>query len=349
MNAHPSAARRPRPTRGPARLATAALVLLVTGGAFAPATAAGHPSQHPDVRVQDVGRVPASVTAGDSFTLPVELRNRGRSASPAITLTVRLSRDARVTASDPKVGAGRVARLRPGRTARMRPTVTVPATAAPAAYRLFACLPGSCVPAGSTSVTGGGPTNPPGGLDGTLTGDLHLVDTGDVTDGTRRTRWTWESDISVAMTVSGPDSAHADFASTGSEWAYTGAASMTDSWAGCHQMVDETRQGGGVLAYNNDPNRDEIFASVGRLDLSRLSLGFSMRFDGQIHDVGSGREDCTHDETRTTRGRDLQSVELTQVARTASTVTYEVTSIAGPYNTTSDWDEVTGRLVLDLD
>jgi hypothetical protein len=300
------------------------------------------------VVITRVGKAPASAKPGSAFVLAVGLRNNGKKPS-STPVVVRLSRDASGTSSDPVIGSTSV-RLGKKKSAAVSVRAVVPARTGSATYRLFACTPRRCTPAGAVRVLGAsGQPSTPGRLSGSLHGDLYLVDQGDEAESGHVEHWKHDAHVSIQMKVSGPSSASATFASTGSQYGYTGAARTTDTFPPCKQVVDETRSGGGRLAWNNDPNHDEVWGNFGRLDMSKVSLGFYMRYDRAISDVSSGREDCTWNKPSASKAGNLTSLKLVQVGRTATTVTYKVDSFTGEMNTPSDWDQVTGNLVLDLD
>lgn len=349
------------PTRAAGRpavgvlLATLLAILLATpllpGADAAPGSPAGERG-HARPVVTAVAGVPAALAPRASFAARVEVRNRGAARTRRTTLTLRLSTDRRAGQGDPVVGTARVDPLRAGRGTRVRVRSAVPARTSPGRYHLLACAAGRCTAASGTLRVTGDPRPPaPGGaaLRGTLTGDLHLVDAGAHDEGPHRDRWAHDAHVSVQMAVSGPDTVSARFASTGSQYRLAGSRTQEGPAGPCLRVVEETRAGEGRLAWDGDPYRDDIDADFARTDMSALSLRIELGYQRTVDETWTGEDEtCTVDTTETRPALDVEELQLTQVGRTATAVTYAVTAVRGPQGTTSDWDRVDGTLVLAL-
>ncbi|WP_299052181.1 hypothetical protein [uncultured Nocardioides sp.] len=332
-----------RPTRARSLVAltaaTAALLSTTALAATTPATAAAPR----DSVITGVRGVPATVARGDAFTLRIGMRNPGRASSRPTHVSARLSRDAKPSGDDMVVGYALAPALRKGATGTTRMTVEVPEWVT-SRYTLLVCTAKACTAAGTLRFP-----PPIRDLDGTLTGDLTFTDHGDESGSGHSERWDHTQTLSVDLAMAGKDVASTDIQSSMSTWGYSGTSRRTDTDPWCTQVVDETRDGSGTVEWDGDPDTDDIWADLADFDLREMSLGTRTFFDAAVHDVSSGREDCTWDRRSTWRGADVTSLDLVEVARTPSSRTYAVESWVGEDNTPSDWDAVEGTLVLSLD
>jgi aminopeptidase N len=114
------------------RIATAAALAATT---FAIAAAPAAANSGPNLRVTEVSNPPAKVTAGDSFDVSGELRNRGKQgATAAVRIVLRRQGD------EIEVGSDRV-RVPARSTRDFDALATVPSSTPAGFYALLACVP----------------------------------------------------------------------------------------------------------------------------------------------------------------------------------------------------------------
>lgn len=322
-----------------------------------------------DLAVTKIGAAPATAQAGSTVTVAATVANRGRAAAPATRLTVYLSTDKRPGTGDVAVGSAAVKKLKAGKKQAVRARATLPATAG-GAYWLIACAdaakkvkePGekdNCRTSKSqVTVTGGTPGPGPGpstgsGSGGTLTGTLSFTDAGQ-SGSAPTTTWNRTASAAINITVNGAwDSNETDFVSNDSTYTASGQRKTSRPSEGC--LAEETRQqtANATFAYTGDRFKDEIHGYMGRVDGSEISLGLHMRYQQQLTKTTTpqGEEpDCEASSTTEPLSNALEVavIKLTQVSRTASSITYKPVSWVADMGTTSEWDTIGGELVLSL-
>jgi CARDB protein len=318
-----------------------------------------------DLAVTTVGAVPASAQPGGTFAVTATVANRGRGAAPATRLSLQLSTDRRVGRGDIAVGSTAVKKLRAGKKQAVRVTATIPVDTR-GAYWLIACAdaakkvkePGekdNCRPS-RTRVTLGGIVPPPGGggTGGRLTGTLSFTDAGQGGSAPTTTTWNRTASATVDITVDGAwDSKDTTFVSNGSTYTASGQRTSTTTSTGC--LSEETRQqsANATFVYSGDRFKDEIHGHMARIDGSEISLGLHMRYQQQLtkKTTPQGEDpDCEASSTTEplSNGLEVAVVELEQVSRTATSITYRPVSWLADMGTTSEWDKVEGQLVLTL-
>jgi RHS repeat-associated protein len=102
------------------------------------ASPAAASEQGPDLTIAKLA-VTGSPAPGQSLTAALTVRNAGRRRAQASATAVVLSRDARRSSDDGRLGGGRAKALAPRRTGKATLRLAVPAGTAAGAYRLIAC------------------------------------------------------------------------------------------------------------------------------------------------------------------------------------------------------------------
>ncbi|HEX2233470.1 MAG TPA: CARDB domain-containing protein, partial [Thermoleophilaceae bacterium] len=122
----------------------------------------------PDLKVSGVSASTGSLSAGDPLKVRVTTRNVGRRPAKRSSTRLYLSRDAKKSKGDVRLGSTGIPALKPRKSSRRTIRATVSAAAPPAGYRLLACADdvlkireknerNNCRTArGSLTVTGGG-------------------------------------------------------------------------------------------------------------------------------------------------------------------------------------------------
>jgi hypothetical protein len=313
-------------------LAAAAALVAVPAGSAAPA--------RPNLVATAVSNPPASAKPGATVAVRTTVRNTGRARSPRTAVRVALSRD-RAVGGDLAVATTAVAGLRPRRAVTVTTRFRVPARASGSYYVVSCADPArrvretgerdNCrVSSRRMSVTRV--------LDATLSGTLTFVDEGTSSSGISTKTWDRESVVQVRLTA-GP-SWEDRFGNQGSSFTFTGEQVDHTPDPECPSTWTRTETGGGLFQVTGDPFRDEIYGWFGRTDLSEITLGVLMRY----------QQTTTHEFCGTTTWTGgaavVNSLELTRTASTDSTITYRVTHYEEEMGTTSQWDSVSGTLVL---
>src|ERR1700754_1976066 len=105
------------------------------------------------VKVAKPAGVPATVSAGQSFSVTVTIRNPGARKAKAAKVSLLLSKDARADAKDLALGGAlKVKALAPRKRATVKGMVVVPAGASAGTYRLLACVGKACTAGGTVTV-----------------------------------------------------------------------------------------------------------------------------------------------------------------------------------------------------
>lgn len=320
-----------------AALAATAAGTLALGTLTSPADAAAAR----DSVIASVKGLPAGAEPGDAFTLKVATANPSRTTSRPTNLVARLSRDARPSADDTVLGSAVAPALRKGARGTTRLKASVP-DGLTGRYTLLVCTAKACTAGGTLRFA-----PPVEDLDARLTGDLTFTDTGDDSEGSDHTHtWDHTQAVHVDLAMAGEDFVSAEIVSSASTWDYSGSVHKRDVSPPCVHTYDETRAGGGTIGWTGDVNTDDIWGGIGQVDATEMSLGMRTGYTATARDVSGGREGCAWDETTTRGASNLTSLDLVEVARTATSRTYEVESWTDEWNTVSDWDDVEGTLVL---
>jgi hypothetical protein len=321
------------------RAALAAVLALVAGAAAVPAPAGA--ATLPDLRTTAISRPPAVADAGDTVTVRTTVRNAGRKRAPATSVRTALSRD-RAAGRDVTVATTPVPALAPGRSAVVTTRLRVPRSATGAYYVL------SCADAGRRVRETNEHDNCRASaarltvrdvLDATLQGSLEFVDAGETTGSGETTTWRRDATVQVRMTVRGGWQSR--FRNAGSSFTYEGRQVESFPDPPCPRTITRDEVGGGLLEATGDPFADEIYAWFGRTDLGKVRLGVLMPHEQTTTDV-----DCEGSSTDSGGALIVNSLELTKIASTASTITYRVTGSEEELGIPSRWDQVTGTLTL---
>jgi hypothetical protein len=333
-------------------LAAAALTILpLTGAVGAPPA----PAARPDLTVSALSSPPSKAEPGDAFTVTATVANRGDATAGASTTAVFLSKDRTKGPGDVRLASTTVKALKPGATTRLRTRVTLPRSTKAGTYHVLACADDrarvrearesdncrSSATKVKVSVR----------LVGDLSGTLTFSDVGDVVD---HNDWhnTWDRsvEVRVRMTVRGP-LLRETFADDGSSYGWVGLEEDHHEDSSCVTHVRDVEEGAGGFAYSGDPWTDEIHGYFGHVSRKELSLGLHINYEHTSTRTQTGRGDYPCDDHQTVAGPtpslNVNDLQLRQVSRTTSSITYRVVSWLGPQSTRSDWDSVEGRLVLD--
>ncbi len=113
----------------------ATTLLAITAAAPTQAAAAARP----DLRIGKLKPSPAQVSAGSTLTAAWTLKNTGAGAAKASTVTVVLSKDAKVSKSDVTLGKPKAKALAARRNAKASVKLAIPRTVKPGKYRVIVC------------------------------------------------------------------------------------------------------------------------------------------------------------------------------------------------------------------
>lgn len=344
---------RTRSTRRRARRTAVALVALGMG--VATLSVVGAPGavaapKRADLQVSKVGKPPASVRYGDSFGLGAVVANRGRAAAKRSQLRVHLSRDTSVGRGDVVGATVPVKRIPARRSKTVSGRVRVPADAR-GTYWVIACADATrkvresrernnCRVAGKITVDAA--------IKAELSGTLTFVDEGQEDNGSGRTEnWRRTATARIRIAVAGDPSARPTFTSTGSTYTRTGRRHVRDVDPSCLTETIRTETGEGSLS--SYPS--EIYGHFTRTDLSGVRVGLHIPATWTETTTRTPqREDGCVEFGGTTMGRGIviHSVELKEVATTASAITYRVVGWTEEMGMKSEWEKLTGQLVLRL-
>lgn len=109
-----------------------------------PAAHARSAAARPDLAVAALAKPPSSRAAGSAFAASARIANRGRAAAGRSLLAFYLSRDKRMSMTDPAlVGRPAVRALARGGSATVKANVRIPATVKPGPWFLIACADSS--------------------------------------------------------------------------------------------------------------------------------------------------------------------------------------------------------------
>lgn len=320
--------------------AVAAFAMLGATAAVAPeATAA---AKRPDLRVVKVANPPAKADPGKAFSTKVTVRNAGSATAGASSVSLHLSRDVRKGAGDLSAGSASVGKLAKGRSATAKGTVRIPSSAS-GSYYVIACADSrgkvkesseknNCSPSGTTVQVAGD-------VSADIAGTLTFTDTGQVTQDGESHDWDRSAEVRLNMSIDGPRD-DPEFADTGSSYGYEGAEERrrggTCPWS---WRRDEAGEGGFV--YTGDPFTDDIYGQLARVDFTAIRIGLTLGYD-QTTVI----QDCDFSDTSSGRAINTVSIRFEKVASTASSITLEATKWEADMGTTSNWDDIEGKITL---
>lgn len=336
--------RRERLRRGLA--ATAVLTIAATGtvvGSVAPSSAKPAKGKA-QLTVTKVTGVPKATNAGARIKVTATVRNAGKVSSPKKSVVLHLSRNAKLDRADTRLGAAPVAKLRPRASRKAAAAVTLPKGVTSGTYYVLACIDGKRCKSARTTIRGTGSSVPDRG---TLSGTLNFQRTTPYESGATLSE---TATADVAMRYIGPFTRPDELLSTGSSYSF-GSNQRKDVTAGdCVTTTEMLGSGGGPLTATGDLYNDEIYGSVVLSDLSKLSLTVIMRYTHHTRTTLGGAADCDHStqDGPVTASRRTNELTLEKVSRTATSITYQVTSARGADSTKSDWEQITGTLTLRL-
>jgi hypothetical protein len=322
-------------------LAAAALLVATAGVAAAtPATAAPH--KKATAKVTQVTGVPGTTTAGAALKVTTTVRNMSKKKSTSKTVVVHLSRDAKLDGKDTRLASTKTGKVKPRKTKKVRSSVTLPTSLTPGAYYVLSCI-GSACGAAKTTIPAAAPAP---SARGTLTGVLTF------TESSPRSGWTKverSAQMNISMSWTGPFATNNDFQNTGSTFSFASKLTQEPGPGTCTTTKENVGTGGGALAVTGDPYTDQLAGSITFDDLTKLNLHGFLPYTTKETTTKDGDETCDHSTSSTAgTGRDVYDMDLTQVSRTATDITYQVTALRGAYSAGSDWDTVTGTLTLHL-
>jgi len=333
-----------------ATTAMAAGVLAAGGAGAAPA--------RPDLVTTKLGAVPANADPGSSFRLGATVASKGGAAAKPTAVRFYLSTDKTAGAGDVVAATVPVKKLPARRSRAVSGSITVPSTAK-GLYWVIACADGTkrlkeskeknnCrASATQVDVTAD--------LHASLTGNLSFLDQGQRTDSATGKTETWNHTASatVKIAIDGDPNAPSGlvFNSAGSTYQRSGSVVVHQDDTDCVSHDERISSAGGELSYTGDPLKDDLTGHFTKTDLSGVSLGLLMRAAWKKTETRTpkGEDGCTAS-TKVTTGNelDVSDIQLTKVAATASSITYQVTGWKAEMNTASDWDEVKGTLTLTM-
>jgi hypothetical protein len=361
------------PARTTTRLAAGALAaLMLTATATAAlqpdvASAAGHVKKKADLTVTTISGVPSAVSRTAPMPLKATVRNRGKAKAKGAEVTFWWSVDTKA-GGDTLLATAEAPGLKAGRSADVTATVAVPANVSGAGYvlacgssRKDASARNDCKTSAPTSVSAPVTTPPnqppaqeppvqqaPGAtFSGELRGDLHFVDQASKSEGSVTDVWDIRADVSVNATVNGPAANPTDavVASTTSSYVLAGKRRHHSSYpADCPSTTEEVSQGSGRFPWTGDPYKDGLRTGIATTDMSELSMVIEMPYSHTTTD-----KSCRYDTTRTAPARAIIVLEFVQVARTAKSVRYAVSTYHDVDDVTSEFETLTGQLELSLD
>lgn len=287
---------------------------------------------------------PASTTTGKAFSVTTKVRNAGLGKSAATNVRYYLSKDAKKDRGDrPLAGSARLKALIGGTSWDVSARLKVPSGTAPGRYYVLACVEKDAGPARNDCKA---PKNRTKVValsgDGSISGELTLRDMGEASSESGTVVWDRTSTVGIRIDVEG-DSYDAVFADGGSTYTYTGEEHR-DGVGQCPSYWDQTETGEGGFLYTGDPYTDEIHGYFGHVDRSEVHIGLFINYDTS---VVHGR--CDTSNTQNTESLNVVSIDFEEVARTATSITYEAVDWKGAMSTTSNWDTIEGTITFALD
>lgn len=321
------------------------LAILVSGvclGSVLVPSAGAAPATRADLVVKAV-TTPTTAKPGESVNFTVSVKNAGRDTAPATKTTVWLSTDKSVGGDTKIVGGAKTSSVRPGKSKSLKLTALVPTATADGDYYLIACADASTKVRESKEKnncrTSASTLKVSNEFEGTLSGTLSFVDAGESSTGLWD-KWNRSAKVTISMSVSGPHMEEI-FASTGSSYSIAGTLDNVDATPSCTYERHRTESGAGTLLYTGNAVNDDVYGKFTKTDLSGVSLGIAMPFAAEVKDSS-----CETTKTTTAPSRDTNSIKFSEVSRTATTITYRPVEWFDLFATASDWDSITGDLVL---
>jgi hypothetical protein len=329
----------PRFRGGPRTAAVLAAACLTA--TLVPAASAA-PSSRPDLTTTSV-TVTAAAKPGEEISVAAKVKNASKGKAPATRTTFALSTDKSAGGDIALPVKGKVKALKPGRSAAVKATVVLPDSTPDGSYFVIACADAAKKVRESKEKNNcrasDAPVEVAGDIEGTLSGTLNFTDIGASSTGLWDT-WNRSAQAVVHMSVSGPQ-LNEVFASTGSTYSLSGTRDDVNPAPACQRRRSEN--GGGTLAYTGNAFTDDVRGKFTKSDLSGLGLLINMPYTASTVESA-----CEAPKTTTVPSADANDIKLTQVSRTATSITYRVSEFYGLFSGTSEWDSITGDLVLTL-
>ena len=321
---------------------TAAMLAAACLAATRVPAASAAPSPRPDLATKSV-TVTAAAKPGEEVAVTTKVKNASKTKAPGTRTTFALSTDKSAGGDIALPVKGKVKALKPGKSAAVKASVVLPDSTPDGSYFVIACADGGKKVRESKEKNNcrasDAPVEVAGDIEGTLSGTLNFTDIGESSTGLWD-KWNRSAQAIVHMSVSGP---HLDevFASTGSTYNVNGTLDDFNTAPGCQRRRTET--GGGTLAYTGNAYTDNVRGKFTMSDLSGLGLLINMPYTATTVESA-----CESPKTTTSPSTDSNDIKLTQVSRTATSITYRVSEFYGLFSGKSEWDSITGDLVLTL-
>lgn len=343
---------RTRSRAGRTAIALAAIAMMAAPmTAVSSTSAVAAPKKKADLQVAKLGAPPAKVKYGSSFGLGAVVANRGQAPAGVSQLRVFLSRDKTAGAGDVVGAMIRVKKIPAGRSKTVSGRVQVPADAR-GSYWVIACADAGRKVREAKETNNCRVSAAPLEIDASiaarLTGALTFVDEGATDDGAGRTEtWRRTSRVVVDVDVSGDPATRTEFADAGSTYEHAGLRTIRWQDADCiSQTVRSEESAGDMSDY-----QAEITGHFRKTDMSGVSLGLHVPAVWTKTDTREpARPDGCDTYGTTTTGKQItvHSVDLKEVSATGSAITYEVEAWTAEMGMDSEWEQLTGQLVLTL-
>lgn len=324
-----------------------ALATLLTLGlvAAAPLAApeAARASARADLTVTST-TAPGSATISKAFGVETKVRNAGLGRSKATSVRYYLSKDAKRDRGDRALGgSARLKALIGGTSWDVSARVTVPKGTAPGSYYVIACVENDAGPSRNDCKAPKRRTRVLPLLgDGSIAGELTLRDVGEVASDGGILGWDRTSTVGIRMDVEG-DSYDAEFSDDGSRYTYTGEQHLA-AGGSCPEFDDTTESGEGGFVWTGDPFTDDIHGAFTHTSRGSVRIGLFIYYD-YTWTFG----DCESSHTQSGRRLNVVSIEFEEVARTASSITYEAVEWEADMGMDSNWDTIEGTITFQLD
>ncbi|WP_082624293.1 CARDB domain-containing protein [Nocardioides sp. Soil805] len=304
--------------------------------------ASAAPAPRADLTVASV-RVTPSAKPGESIAIAVTVKNAGRVPTAPTKTTFALSKDTAL-GGDLKLSERATTRaVRPGKKRVTKLTVVLPDGTPDGSYYVLACADASRKVRESKEKNNcrasAAAVEVISVFEGTLSGTLTFSDVGESATGMWDS-WNRSATATINMSVSGPHMGEV-FASTGSSYTLSGTRDDVNQGPSCTYERHRTERGSGTLLYTGSAVNDDLYGKFTKTDLSGLSLGVAMPYGAELQE-----NLCGESKTTSARSRDASDIKLAEVSRTATTITYRPVEWFGLLSGTSEWDSVTGDVVL---
>lgn len=334
-----------RSTHGIRAAVLAVLLGTVAAGAgTAPAAAAAAARGRPNLGVAEVLAVPVEVQSGGRFAVKVLVDNLGTAPARASRVSLHLSRDERRSAGDLAVGGGAVKGIEPLRVRTATGRIEVPASAR-GSYYVIACADSTRTVAESRERDNCGASrttvrvvHP---VDGLLVGTLDLYDSGSIDTEGWDVVWERYAQAEITMTVRGRGD-DIRVVDDGSGYSWVGESTTTVANEECPSTKQEDETMVGLFQYAGQSISD-LTGTARDPDVRRLRLSAAMEYDlaGTVTSCGevvpyAGTTEYVTD------------LDLEQVSRTDTTITYRVAAAWAGEGEPAQWDTIDGTLELRL-